>query len=260
MKKMELHKQKLLAQMKLTNKLSIAEAKEILNVSQSTVQRLFIDLEKTGMAIRCYGGIMLVPETAPEYLYEKTDACNIEQKRLIADIAVGMVDSGDTLYLDSGTTLCQFSLALARRIKAGELERLTVFTNSLVNFDALSNSNCPIILIGGEYRGHRKDFCGYVAEESLKILNFNKCFLGTDGYDANLGFTTTDFATARLNELVLKNTKKRFVLMDSSKFKSSAMVSYSKKAKVDGLFTDKIPTEDMVLHLKECGIEVTVCN
>ena len=72
-------------------------------------------------------------------------------------------------------------------------------------------------------------------------LHFRKCFLGTDAYSVQNGFTTTDFSTARLNELVLECSDEKYVLMDSSKFFLSSVVSYSRRMMPDKIITEAYP-------------------
>lgn len=258
MKKSELREGILLEHLKAKKRLSLSEAIELLDVSESTVRRLFIRLENAGFAIRSYGGIQLVGNhTIMDYSYDQVEGQSVEQKRLIGERAALLVENGDVMYLDSGTTIAHFCAALAKRIEKKELETVTVFTNSLVNLEILIR-HVPVSLIGGEYRANRKDFCGYLAEESVKSLHFTKCFLGADGYNIDNGFTATDFQTARLNELAMRNSDKRLVLMDSSKFSIMSVVSYSRNRTVNTLITDAMPDQAIVRKLSEQGTEILV--
>lgn len=238
-------------------KISVAEAMQLLDISESTVRRLFIRLEENGKVIRNHGGIQQLPDTFLDYSYEASAQQYSEQKRSIAQKAIELVESEDILFLDSGTTVAQFSLALAQRIESGLLHDISVFTNSLINLNHL-NKFAKVSIIGGNYRDYRKDFCGYIAEETLKNLYFTKCFLGADGYSAESGFTSKEFNTARINELVLTNSKKRYILIDASKFNSTAIVSYSKNLRVDAVVVDTIPESHITTRLQ--GQNITVIH
>lgn len=248
-------------------RLSVTQAKKILGVSESTVRRFFSNLEAGGKAIRNHGGIIRVSEVIglDKYSFERLESKNAAQKQAISKYAMDFIEDGDTIYIDSGTTLSRFSKLLTDRLKpehtdAGEnkLKNVTIITNSLSNLTILQKFS-RIILIGGEFREQRRDFCGYLAEEMLKSLRFSKCFLGSDGFTPGFGFTTTDFSTARLNEIVLGNSEKSFVLMDSSKFTSTAIVSYSKNHSVDVLITDASPPADAAEQLALQRTEVKIC-
>lgn len=259
MKKTEHQEQKILEQLKRKKTMTLAQAMELLGVSESTVRRLFIRLENSGAAMRRYGGIQLLHDSdAADYQYEQVEEQYVPQKQMIGCYAAQLVESGDVLYLDSGTTMACFCKELAARISSGQLKGLTVFTNSLVNLELLSPA-LTVNLIGGEHRANRRDFCGYLAEEMVSSLHFSKCFLGADGFHLRYGFTATDFYTARLNELVLGNSDRRYVLMDSSKFMAASVVSYSRDQTIDAVITDQQPTEQLAQRLAASGTEILLC-
>lgn len=259
MKKTEHQEQKILEQLKRKKTMTLAQAMELLGVSESTVRRLFIRLENSGAAMRRYGGIQLLHDSdAADYQYEQVEEQYVSQKQMIGRYAAQLVESGDVLYLDSGTTMACFCKELAARISSGQLNGLTVFTNSLVNLELLSPA-LTVNLIGGEHRANRRDFCGYLAEEMVSSLHFSKCFLGADGFHLRYGFTATDFYTARLNELALGNSDRRYVLMDSSKFMAASVVSYSRDQTIDAVITDQQPTEQLAQRLAASGTEILLC-
>lgn len=121
-------------------------------------------------------------------------------------------------------------------------------------------SGFPVNLIGGEYRPNRKDFCGYLAEESVKNLFFTKCFLGADGCSIQNGFTAMDFSSARLNEEVLHRTQKCIILMDAEKFSTSAVVSYTRRRMPDCVMTDKAPPEEISSYLQEQKVNILIAG
>lgn len=259
MKKVERQEQQILDVLKISQKMGLAEAMELLQVSESTARRLFIRLESAGKVFRNYGGIQLVSDTMMDYSYEQVENRCVEQKKAIAAAAAAMVEEGDMVYLDSGTTLAHVSMELAGRMERGELKAVTVFTNSLMNLNIL-HKTVRVNLIGGEYREHRKDFCGYIAEETVKSLHFTKSFLGADGYNIQNGFTATDFYTARLNEGILQNADLSYIVMDSSKFLTSSIVSYTRAKPADGVITDSMPGEEIAGRLAEQGIRLILAN
>ena len=93
-------------------------------------------------------------------------------------------------------------------------------------------------LVGGEYRGYRKDFCGYLTEQALQGLRFTKSFVGADGCVGDGMFTTTDFDTARMDQIAIRNTEKTFMLADSSKFGNSSHVVYTTVSELHTVITD----------------------
>lgn len=259
MKKMERYERETMEYLQHHGKISIHKAIKLLDVSESTVRRMFRRLEETQQVLHIYGGVQLISQNVLDYSFEKVETHRTKEKNEIAHKAVQYLSDGDILFLDSGTTLAQFSAVLSERIRRENMKNLTIFTNSLVNLNLLSEC-ARVNLIGGEYRPHRKDFCGYLAEEMVKSLHFDRCFLGTDGYSPSSGFTTTDFLTARLNELVLSCSEKRLVLADSNKFLQSTVVSYSRIQKVDLVITDQPLEAGIMESLEHRGTSVIWTN
>ena len=260
MKKTEQQEQRILSLLRQEKSLTLSQGMKLLRVSESTVRRLFSRLESRGVALRRYGGIHLIENEArtTDYLYEQVEVHYPRQKERIGYKAAKLVESGDIIYIDSGTTMASFCEALSKRLSVREITDITVFTNSLVNLELLSDY-VTVSLVGGEYRSNRRDFSGYLAEKVLSGLHFSKCFLGADGFHTHHGFTATDFSTAHLNELVLANTDLSFVLIDSSKFMTASMVSYSQDSHIHGVITNEMPLPSAVKRLEALNIELITC-
>ena len=241
MKSTEINEQQIINHLKIHKSINIKDAIKITDSSESTVRRVFKRLEDTGNYLRFHGGICLSSESGldNDYYYENTENRHVEAKLTIAALALSLVESNDVLYLDSGTTLARFAARLSEALEKKQLSGVRIFTNSLVNLNLLKKYD--VTLIGGKFRDLRKDFHGYTAEDTLKSLHFKKCFLGADAYSAQNGFTTTDFSTARLNELAPERSENKYVLMDSSKFFTSSIVSYSRHVMPDKIITEAYP-------------------
>lgn len=228
--------------------ISNKQAMQMLGVSTSTVRRLFNNLEADGKAIRKYGGLQCVPKINNGYIYEVQEVRHDAEKRAIAAAAAAHVEDGDVLYVDWGTTLYRFCMALVKRMEAGELTDVTVFTNSMVNINLL-HPFCPVLCVGGRYRENHRAFTGYLAEETARNVIFTKAFISCDGYSLNLGFTSFDFDSSRLCEVAFTNAKQRFVLMDHSKYEIAATVCFTKRFVVDLLITDTQPPDSVTAAL-----------
>lgn len=246
----------ILEQLYLKTKLDLNEVMNILNISESTVRRIFSKLEKTGKVIRTHGGISLLGDSLNEYSFESLMQTKYEQKTKIGKAAVNDIVNGDIIYIDCGTTVLTLCISIKQKIKSGELKDLKIFTNSLANIEVLS-SVTEICLIGGIYRPNRKDFAGYISENIIKQLHFNKCFLGVDGIVAPDSFTATDFNTARLNQLAISNSEKVFVLCDSSKFGKKSLVSFADASSIDKIITNDDIDEKIIDTFKALNLEVT---
>ena len=246
-------------ELQLNGCITIKQAMNKLDISEATARRLFQRVEKKGIGIRTHGKISLPDSSYSFYRYETSEELYIKEKRQIVEEAVSLVKDGDVLFLDSGTTVCLFSMALNRALKQGKLKDIKVFTNSYTIINILHEST-KVNLIGGEYRAHRKDFCGYITEKVLKEFHYNKCFLGTDGYNKLSGFTTTDFDCAKICEIAIENSDNAIVLMDYHKYNKASSTTYSKGDNLSVVISDsKLPLE-AIKELTSMGINVKIAR
>lgn len=246
--------QALLARLSLVQKLSLSEAMELLQISESTARRLFARLEQDGRAIRTHGGVQCINHAIAAYSFEDGEKINIDKKSAIAREACKHLEDGDVIFCDSGTTIQCFCAELIRRLQTEQL-KIVVCTNSLANLELLS-PYLPVKLLGGEYRLNRKDFCGYMTEQALRGLYFTKCFIGADGCAQGKQFTTTDHETARMNQIAMENSERSFMLVDSSKFATMAHVAYTPVQTLDTIITDCELAPETLQQLKQQDVRL----
>jgi DeoR/GlpR family transcriptional regulator of sugar metabolism len=244
----------LMARLSIVRTLSLAEAMELLRVSESTARRMFTDLERSGAAIRTHGGIRAADQAPTAYSFEYGAKMNIEKKVAIARTACNFLEDGDVVFCDSGTTIQCFCGELIHKIQREKLN-IKVYTNSLANLEILT-PYLSVNLVGGEYRANRKDFCGFMADQALKGVYFTKSFVGADGCVGGRIFTTTDFETMRMNEIAMENSKETYMLVDSSKFSVSSHVAYAPADKIHTVVTDEAIPKDAYHQLKKNNVRV----
>ena len=238
MERTEKQLKELAAYLQEASRISLAETQQLLGVSESTARRLFSKMQSEGNAIRVHGGLQSIPvQGRQEYNYPSMEALRLPQKKRIARAAIAEIDDARTLFLDSGSTVYQFSVCLAEWLRAGKRNPVSVFTNSFKNLQALTGL-ANIQFIGGQYRENRQDCCGYLAEMALQSLNFDLCVLGADGCNPEGGVSCTDMETARLGQIAVKHSRKRVVLVDASKFRKDALITYARMEEINGIITD----------------------
>lgn len=246
--------QELMTRLSVVHRLTLNEAIDLLNVSESTARRLFTKLEKSGAAIRIHGGIQSVSNNMTIYSFDHGTKKNITRKTAIGQAACRLLEDGDVIFCDSGTTIQCFCAQMVYFLHESGIT-VKVYTNSLANLELLA-PQMEVTLIGGNYRPNRKDFCGYMTEEALRGVYFNKCFLGTDGCQDFYKLTTTDFETARMNEIAMNNSKSKILLADSSKFCSGAHVAYAAVDDFDTIITDDCARGPICASLNRCKAAV----
>lgn len=238
MKKLAMLDAELLNYLQSHKQISLQKAVSLLNVSESTVRRLFQRIESEGIATRLHGSLKIT-DNYTAYRYEINDRLNYKEKEVIGLLAARLVSDHDVIYIDWGTTVTHFCRALAHRLSAGEVHNVKVFTNSLMNVDLLHRF-CNVFLLGGQYQEEKKCLTGYITEETLKTLHFNKCFMCADGFRSMVGFTYYDFDVARITSYVLSNSNTSIMLLDHTKFDDMATVSLNSDRRFDYVVTDRV--------------------
>ena len=256
MNKMTEREQYLLNLLGATRRITTAEASKALDVSAATVRRLFRGMEEKGTAVRDYGGIQLYGG-ARGYSFENSEKTFSAEKRRIGAAAAELVQDGDTVFLDSGTTVMQMALALSRRIASGDFTSLNIVTNSIANVQVLAaRAQCRVILAGGEYNPGRRDFSGPLTERYVSPFHFTKSFFGCEGLTAQMGYCSNQLSISSLNARVIARSDLRYALMDASKFGRYALVAYAGLEEISGIVTNAAPDEALSAALEKNKVAV----
>ena len=260
MKKTERNISILSKRLDLVNKISVYDAMELLNVSESSARRIFAKMEDQNVALRVHGGLVrkiVKNQSDVSYEYDLAESVNLSQKKRIATQIAQIIADKNSIFLDSGSTVYRVSLALSSLLSNSPRPNLKVFTNSLKNLEVLED-NCTIKISGGDYRKSRHDLYGFIAENSLLMINFDACVIGADGIDFETGLTTTDFDTASLCIRAIKNSKYKILAVDSSKFNNISTVTFAQINDFDLIVTDDGISSQNFEKLKSMNIEVMI--
>ncbi|WP_017548808.1 DeoR/GlpR family DNA-binding transcription regulator [Salinicoccus carnicancri] len=201
---------------------SVNDLVDITNSSTATVRRDLTYLESRGMLKRVHGGAT-VEQMEREEDYTEKSVKNLSEKIKIAQIASEMIEDGDTVFIDAGTTTYE----MMPFIKASDV---TVVTNSITLIDQLVRNGHKTHVLGGRVKPATKAVVGHDVIEKLKTLSFDKCFVGVNAIDIHHGFTTPDEDEAHIKRTAVEQARRAFVLADSSKFERSAFVKFASLA------------------------------
>jgi len=193
----------------------VASLSEMFSVSMQTIRKDLLYLEQHGVATRTYGGALSseVVNAHIEPAIETKRVSHTEAKERIGRLAAGMINPGESIMLDSGTTTLQIARFLP------DDEDITVVTN---DFDILGVLNqkrkIKIVMLGGELRRRNMAFYGAQTVAALDDLLLDKLFLGVDGFDIERGITTHHEPEAELNRRMVETAREVIAVTDASKF------------------------------------------
>lgn len=214
---------------------TIAELAEILDVSASTVKRDLIILANEGKIIKVRGGAMSKNESftsVEKNVEEKASICT-QEKMTIAKYAAELIEKGDFVFLDAGTTT-------EKIIDYLNVKDVTFVTNGFIHAKKLARKGYKVFITGGEIKASTEAIVGAECVLTLKNYNFTKCFMGTNGISLTAGFTTPDVNEARVKTAAIESSREVYVLADHSKFDEISSATFAGLGKAV-IITDRIP-------------------
>lgn len=237
-------------------KATVAELCRQFAVSSATIRNDLRDLESGGLLIRTHGGAMVRTKTGLEPDMSLRKVQHLEEKQRIARSALRLVENGDTLVLDTGTTTYE----LARLL--GERNDLTVVTNDLPIALLLEElESVRVVLVGGMLR--RKFHCTVASNSSgvkaLSDLAVDKAFMGANGFSLDRGASTPDLNHSETKKLMVSIAARVILLFDSSKMSHNSFAIFAPLDHIDTIVTDSMNGEEK-RQLEEGGIDVVLAG
>lgn len=230
----------------------IFQLKAQFNVSEVTLRKDLRYLENKNLLIRSRGGAMISVKVGEDLSIKKRMVLNLDQKKSIAEAASALIKEGDTIILDSGTTLMQLANHLEK------IRKLTVITNALDIAIKLSEyDNLKIIVPGGIFRKKSFSLVGVTAVENFQIFRADKYFVSADGINAE-GLFTSNLEDGQIAKIIMSNAKENIILVDSSKFDRNGIINFAPLSKIHTLVSDKNIPENYLSHFTELGIKVVI--
>jgi DeoR/GlpR family transcriptional regulator of sugar metabolism len=221
-------------------------------VSIETIRKDLEYREEKGQITRVYGGAILRGFYGDEPEYESREILNYPQKQAIGKKAAELINDGDVLFIDLGTT--PMELAKQLRFK----QNLTVITNAaLTALELIHNgSNCKVILLGGELRKEEFATSGLVTEQSLNMLYATKTIISIGGISQENGVSDYNLNEAGVRRLMIDRSSEVIGLADYTKFGVIAMNHICPVEKLSALVTDWSIPPKVLEEYRSRGINI----
>jgi len=238
--------------------LSVAEACEKLGASPATVRREFAQLHAEGRVEKTWGGIRFKatgsnPASPPAFGERLIDFP--EEKRSIARAAAALLEDGDVVMIDGGTTTFQLCEFIA-------LRPIRIITNSLVIAQAVdqkrgSGRGAEVHLSGGQLQPESGLVAGPQAEAFLRQYHAKWAFLGAAGVDEK-AVTNYNEAVLTSQRLMIAQSERLALLADHSKIGRTAMCAVCPLEDVKHIVTDKFAENQPLLRrIRNMGVSVS---
>jgi len=229
----------------------VTELSRHFRTSQVTIRKDLEVLHEQRHLHRTHGGALPARDRALEdpTLREK-EQLHRKEKLHIAAAAARMVNEGQVVILDSGTT----TSAIARALR--HFKKLTIVTNAVNIAADLAGTAVDVILTGGALRKNSFSLVGPIAEETLHHLNADLLFLGVDGFDVQYGLSTPNLLESKVNRVMVAVAKRTVAVCDASKFGRRSLSLIVPTAEVQQVITDRGIAKSDLNALRKAGIEV----
>jgi DeoR family transcriptional regulator, aga operon transcriptional repressor len=245
----------ILKQLEKDEQVNVLELSRKFNVSEVTIRKDLKHLEKKNILIRSRGGAMKRSLVNIDLSIYDRRRQNIKLKAAIGAAAANLIMNGDTILLDTGTTIMELVKHLPKKIE------ITIITNSVdITYRLAEYPNIRVIMSGGILRRNSLALVGEQAAESLRAFFCDKYFLSADGIDLERGMMTTNVEEAFLARINIRNSKKVIALIDSSKFLCKGITSISSIAEVDTLITDTGIPSGILHDIRNLGVNVIIAD
>lgn len=235
-------------------RLTVQALAERFQVSPATIRNDLRYLEQIGAAKRTHGGALSAEVTARVPDFEHRRTLYPEEKRRIGAAAASLVEDGETIMIDSGTTTIEVARHLTRK------RHLTVITNAF-NIAAELLANAPgvdVVCTGGMIRRDTLSMRGSAAESVLAQVKASKAILGVTALSLKFGLTTDAEPTAAIKKAMIRASQQVIVVTDSSKIGKVAFAPVADLQAIDILVTDSGMSADQKRAFETHGIRVIV--
>lgn len=230
---------------------SIQDFAKQFKVSEMTIRRDLDQLAAQGRVIRTHGGATLAGQVSFEFSFLHRKKKNQSEKKAIALKAAELVQDGQSVMLDSGTT----TLAVARALRGKK--GLTIITSSLPIASELQyHPDTRVLLLGGFLRKDAPDLEGAITESTLEQLRADIAFLGADGIDRKGHAYNASLSVGRMLTKMSASASEVYVVADPDKLGRTALARYGNIAKWSGLITSRSADKPLLAALRRNGVGI----
>ena len=217
--------------------IAVSDVQKKFGVSDVTVRHDLVALESAGKVRRVRGGAVSLARTMLMSYPEEQINFNVAAKDSIAHAAAEMVEDGDVIIADIGTTAYQF-------VRHPESKKdITIITGdlSIAHFASFNLPGAEVMLLGGKVRKEHLYLAGAMTLDAMSKLYADKAFLSCDGFHQDRGFTVEHDFSVTIKQAYIANSRQSIMMLDSSKLGRTSFYRFSTMEDFDCVITDADP-------------------
>lgn len=230
-----------------------AQLQELLDVSLMTIRADLRELEKAGDCILVWGGaVSLAPVAEQRGGMEQRSRFNSEEKVRIGEKAASLVEPGQTIFVDAGTTTVELVHHLPPT-----LDSLRIVTPALhIAIAAARFPQVEVVVPGGSMRNLTRSLVGPQTVKGLELYNADYTFLSASAFSDTKGITTSDTQDVHVKKTMIQQGERVILMADSSKFRRVNPVNVAPLGDIDALITDTGLDDSAADTISALGVEV----
>jgi DeoR family transcriptional regulator, fructose operon transcriptional repressor len=248
-------RQAILAEVRQHSAVAADDLAREFDVSVETIRRDLRDLQQKGLLDRVYGGATQPAGRSSEGSFAARSTRHIEAKRAIAGLAATLVEPGETIVIDVGTTALEVARALPEAFHG------RVLTNSVpAALELSAREHIEVLLCGGQVRGGDAACSGATAQAFFEEFYADRAFLGSGGVHPEAGLTDYYPAEVVVRRTIIAHTAACYVLADSSKLGAIAVHRVCPLDRVTAVLTDDAADPEACQALQAAGAELRLAS
>jgi DeoR family transcriptional regulator of aga operon len=238
----------ILQQVRSAGRVKVNELAAYFSISAVTIRNDLNELHQRGLVLRSHGGAVIPDTIHRESPVDERLKAHAAEKRRIGALAATIINDGETIILDSGTT----TLEIARQIK--NKQGLQVITNGVnIAAELLDAPDVQLFIVGGTVRRESASISGRFTEEMLAEFSADKMFLSGAGCDIDFGVSGGNLEETMVNRAMLSISREIILVADSSKFSRRSMARIAPFSEIDIVISDSGLPEEAQVRLRALG-------
>lgn len=231
-----------------------------LRVSLMTVRRDLSELERRGLLTRVHGGVQKA--TTADIGYALRSRRAHAAKTRIGVRAAELIQDGETIYLDAGTTTVEIARALLRPNPSRPTPRgLRVVTHGVnIATELTGHSDISVIQVGGEIYRQTYAATGPLALETIARFSFDRMFLAAQGFDVEGGLSNGNLTENEVKQAAMRASRWIGLVADASKWTRTTFAKIATLDAIHAIITDNRLPESGRVALQKLGLEVIVAG
>ena len=243
----EERRRQIIALLNLRGSIQVSELSSSFSVTEETIRRDLDILNGRNLLKRTHGGAVAL-QSRHEVPFDVRKQVNIEEKRQIAAKAAGLVQPGDTVFLDISST----AMFLAKELS--NMKDITVIANSTrIVLEFIDKKDITFISTGGILRPNSYSLVGPLANDAVSKYYADKFFSSCKGFSLKHGATDSNELESEVKKNMMRRSSSLYLIIDHTKLDETGLIQFASVDEIDTIICDDGIDEQSARSIREAG-------